>query len=87
MKRRAPCLGGLLASREQGVGEVGHFGLPQADVLFLLCVGKVGGDLRDLEAAGNSQGRTQEEGKVKRHQRALVIWGLHYADPFSSRGC
>lgn len=61
-------MGGLLASREQGVGEVGHFRLPKADILFLLCVGKVGGDLGDLEAEGNSQGRAQEEGEVKRHR-------------------
>lgn len=67
--------------------EVGHFRLPQADVLFLLGVGKVGGDLGDLEAEGNSQGRSWEEGEVKRHQRTLIIWGLHYADPFSGRCC
>lgn len=56
-------MGRLLVSREQGVGEVGHFRLPQADVLFLLCVGKVGGDLRDLEAEGNSQGRIGKKAK------------------------
>lgn len=56
-------MGRLLVSREQGVGEVGHFRLPQADVLFLLCVGKVGGDLRDLEAEGNSQGRIRKKAK------------------------
>lgn len=44
---------------------------------FVSCVGEDGGDLEELETERKTQGRTQEEGNMKRNKQNLFIQGLH----------